>query len=167
MSYKSFGSVYTYSKTPAGFESLNTGRTRYPRKGLANKIRLGNKYHAKSRKAAYQSEFFSTGGSLTTTIPRPEHLVHALYVRPSSIELRFADGLAGTWSFRELDLDMANMKLSTIRASCSGNSIEVKSKSGEAVQLDSSWLRSLINPEYAAEIERTLDSLLACKPTSM
>lgn len=54
---------------------------------------------------------------------------------------------------------MSNMKLTSIKASTSGNSIDVKSKWEDDVQLDSSSLRALIDPDYAAAIEKKLDAL--------
>jgi hypothetical protein len=88
-----------------------------------------------------------------------DHIAEAHYVRPSQIFLRFADGLEGTWTFSQLDLDMSNMKLTTVKASDSGNSVAVKSKRGEDVQLDSSSLRVLVDPEYARQMEKKLDML--------
>lgn len=90
---------------------------------------------------------------------RPDRVMEAKYVRPSRLFLRFIDGLEGTWTFGQLDLDMSNMKLSTVRASDAGNWVEVKSKLGENVKLDSSSLRVLIDPKFAAEIEEKLNIL--------
>jgi len=95
----------------------------------------------------------------TKKTARPERVLEARYVRTSQLFLRFADGLEGTWSFRQLGLDMSNMKLTSIKASASGKSIEVSSKWGDRVQLDTSSLRALIDPDYAAAIEKRLDAL--------
>jgi hypothetical protein len=89
----------------------------------------------------------------------PEQLLSAKFVRPSHIELSFADGLFGTWSFSGLDLDMSNMQVATIRASASGNAVEVKSKRHGDVQLDSSSLRAAIDPAYAATLEASFLAL--------
>lgn len=89
----------------------------------------------------------------------PEHLIEARYVRPAQLFLRFADGLEGTWTFRQLELDMSNMKVTTIKASASGTTVKVKSKWGESVLIDSSSLRVLIDPKYAAKIEKKLNGL--------
>jgi hypothetical protein len=90
---------------------------------------------------------------------RPERVIEARYVRTSQVFLRFADGLEGTWSFSRLCLDMSNMKLTSIKASASGNSIDVKSNWGDQVQLDTSSLRALIDPDNAAAIEKELNAL--------
>ena len=90
---------------------------------------------------------------------RPERVIEARYVRTSQLFLRFADGLEGTWSFRQLRLDMSNMKLTSIKASASGHVIDVKSKWGDDVQLDTSSLRALVDPDYAAAVEIKLDAL--------
>ena len=92
-------------------------------------------------------------------IASPERVIEARYVRTSQMFLRFADGLEGTWSFTQLCLDMSNMKLTSIKASASGKSINVISKWGDKVQLDSSSLRALVDPDYAAAIEKRLDAL--------
>ena len=73
--------------------------------------------------------------------------------------LKFADGVEGTWTFSELNLDMSNMKLKTIKASSYGAFVGVTSKLGDDVQLDSSALRVSIDPDYAAEIENRLNML--------
>ena len=83
---------------------------------------------------------FLTETTLPTT--KPDHLIEARYAQRSRLFLRFADGFEGTWSFSRLGLDMSNIKLTTVKASPSGNSVEVKSKCGEDVQLDSSSLRA-------------------------
>jgi antitoxin (DNA-binding transcriptional repressor) of toxin-antitoxin stability system len=85
----------------------------------------------------------------------------ARYVSPTQLYLRFADGLEGTWTFEQLDLDMANMKLDTVRASDAGTHVEVQDDWGEDVQLDSSSLRYLVDPKYAADVESRLNVLAA------
>lgn len=90
---------------------------------------------------------------------RPDRVVEARYVRTSQLFLRFADGLEGTWTFKKLCLDMSNMKLTSIKASASGDAIDVKSKWGDDVELDASSLRVLIDPEYAAGLEKQIAAL--------
>src|SRR5437899_316257 len=82
-----------------------------------------------------QSTSAETLDPLELTMIRPEQLLEARYVSPSQMFLRFADGLEGTWTFDELDIDMSNMNVATIKAS-SGTSVGVQSKRGENVQLD-------------------------------
>ena len=45
---------------------------------------------------------------------RPDRLTSARYAGASKVYLAFADGLFGTWSFRQLELDMRDMKPATI-----------------------------------------------------
>lgn len=89
----------------------------------------------------------------------PDRVLEARYVRPARLLLRFADGFEGTWSFPQLGLDMGNIKCTTVRASASGKFVSVRSKWGDDVQLDPSALRVLIDPVYAAAIEKRLDEL--------
>jgi hypothetical protein len=91
---------------------------------------------------------------------RLDRVVEARYVRTAQMFLRFADGLEGTWSFRQLGLDMSNMKLTSIKASASGDSVNLKSKWNDEVELDTSSLRTLVDPEYAACLEKKINSLL-------
>jgi hypothetical protein len=88
-----------------------------------------------------------------------DHIAVAHYVRPGQLYLRFADDFEGTWTFDQLGLNMSNMKSTTVKASGAGTHLEVQSKWGESVQLDSSSLRVLVDPKYAAEIEKKLDIL--------
>ena len=91
----------------------------------------------------------------TATVPI-DRVAEARFVRPRQMFLRFADGFEGTWSFAQLGLNMSGMKVTTIKAS--DNCVEVKSKCGDDVELDTSWLCALIDPEYAAAIEKKLDA---------
>ena len=122
---------------------------------------------AKKKRTSKPSPAAQAGQSTTTALShrispmehRPDHVIEARYVRPAQLFLRFADGVEGTWTFDQLALDLSNMKLTTVKVSSSGNAVEVKSKWGDDVQLDSSSLRTLVDPGYAAAIERKLDFL--------
>jgi hypothetical protein len=96
-------------------------------------------------------------GTQQKTPPAVEQIVEARYVEPAQMYLRFADGLEGTWTFEQLDLDMSNMKSGTIKVV--GDDVEVRSNDGEDVQLDSSSLRYRVDAKYAAEIEAKLNIL--------
>lgn len=85
---------------------------------------------------------------------RPDLLTSARYQPPSNIHLVFADGLTGAWSFDTLDLETDDLRLESMRASKSGTSIEVENTSGAKIELDSSWLRALVDPAYAAALEK-------------
>jgi hypothetical protein len=124
---------------------------------------MKTKSHKSGRGNSRQSKLAQSNGAvpvtLEQTMPCPEQLIEARYVRPARLFLHFADGLEGTWTFRQLELDMSNMKVTTIKASASGTIVKVKSKWGENVLLDSSSLRVLIDPEYAEKIEQKLNGL--------
>lgn len=97
--------------------------------------------------------------SKTKPVDRKDSIAIASFVPPSSVMIRFSDGLEGTWTFRHLGLDMSNMDSATLEASSAGTTVEVKSKLGETVQLDASALRVLADPIYAAELDARLDKL--------
>lgn len=90
---------------------------------------------------------------------RPDLLVSARYERPSKVLLTFADGLSGTWSFQQLELDMVNMNAATITASASENSMEVRSRWNELVEIDASSLRAMVDPAYKAELDKAFIAL--------
>jgi hypothetical protein len=87
-------------------------------------------------------------------IRRPDRLTAAQYERPSKVRLSFADGLSGVWSFQHLELEMSGMKVTTIKSSASGEFMEITSKWNEAVEIDAASLRAMIDPSYAAELEK-------------
>jgi hypothetical protein len=89
----------------------------------------------------------------------PDVLVSARHQPPSKVLLAFADGRSWTRSFEELELDMTGMKLKTIKASASGDCMEVTSKGNKLVQIDSSALRATVDPVYKDELDRALVAL--------
>jgi hypothetical protein len=96
---------------------------------------------------------------MNDTLTASDHLTKARYVPSSKIYLQFSDGFEGTWTFRQLQLSMTDMVLSTIKVSSSKTSVEVRSKSGDKVQLDSSSLRYLVDPAFAAKIDKSIADL--------
>jgi hypothetical protein len=83
----------------------------------------------------------------------PECLLHASFVPPSSVEVRFADGFAGVYQLKSIDVDPAELRLPTIKASASGNALEVQSARGEDLRIDSEAIRILVDAEYAARMD--------------
>ena len=108
---------------------------------------------AKKSKASAPKRRTGFGRHLSTMSPRRK------CGRPSRLFLRFADGFEETWTFTQLGLDMSNVKPTTVKATRAGTYLKVKSKWGEDVQLDSSSLRILVDPSYAAELEGKLNAL--------
>jgi hypothetical protein len=90
---------------------------------------------------------------------RPDHLTEVRSVNSSRIFLRFADGVQGTWSLPELELDPANLNMAAMKVAQGGTSIRAKTKLGEIVFLDAAWLRAAVDPEYNAELEKELVAL--------
>jgi hypothetical protein len=86
-------------------------------------------------------------------------LIRATFLPPSSIEVAFADGHSWTRSFEELELDMTSMKLKTIKASVSGDCMEVTSAGNKLVQIDSSALRATVDPAYKDKLDKALVAL--------
>jgi hypothetical protein len=75
------------------------------------------------------------------------------------IELVFADNFSGRWPVAELEIDPTHLKLSSVRVAPSGTAIEVQSKSGEQLFIDSAVLRALVDPKYAEETEKAFLAL--------
>lgn len=121
--------------------------------GVVSRFRQGSVIPVKYAPSQKNNE----GAQMITT--QPDHVTDAGHIAPSRIFLRFGDGLFGTWTFDQLQLDMANMKPETVRPSTEKTSIEVMSKRNELVRLDSSALRYLVDPKYAAKIDEKLDLL--------
>jgi hypothetical protein len=89
----------------------------------------------------------------------PEYLVRARFVRPSKVELAFADGLTVRRSFTELGIDPDELRLAATRASQSGNALEVQTRSGQTVSIDSASIRYLVDPAYAERLEAATSKL--------
>lgn len=87
----------------------------------------------------------------------PEYLTQARFMPPSKIELTFADGLKALHRFAELEIDPTELQPETVRASKSGNSLEVRTQSGRRVYIDSATIRALVDPVYA---EKTRQAFL-------
>lgn len=91
---------------------------------------------------------------------QPDHVIHARHTGQSLVVMRFADGFEGTWNFKKLEIDTSSWRMPTIRASDTGDSIEVENQDGDYVYLDASSLRMLVDPNYADLIESKIASLL-------
>lgn len=89
---------------------------------------------------------------------RPDHLLHAHYVGPSSIKLKFADKRF-TLDVSLLGMPVDRFRWETVAASPIGESMTVQGIKGEKIPIDSSTLRYLVDPVYAAEMEASLQRL--------
>jgi hypothetical protein len=89
-----------------------------------------------------------------------DHISTAHFEGPSSVYLRFADGFEGTWTFAQLEWDTFDLFPETIRASESGTAIQIGTRTGKVVELDSSSLRTLTDPDYAERLESEIAPLM-------
>jgi hypothetical protein len=87
------------------------------------------------------------------------HISEVRYVHPAQLFLRFADGFEGTWMFDRPEFDISKMNVAAVTVSSDGTYIEVQSKSGEDVQMDSLSLRYLVDEKYAAKIDQSIREL--------
>jgi hypothetical protein len=58
-----------------------------------------------------------------------------------------------------LELDPSQLQLGTIKADKSGSTILAKTKDGEVVRIDPSWLRALVDRDYAVALEKAFVAL--------
>ena len=112
---------------------------------------------SKSKKPVKPRQSSRRAGS-TVLDAQPDRVLEARFVAPAQLFLRFADGFEGTWKFSKLRLNMSGMKLTTIKASASG-AVAVQSRWGDKVLLDAPSLRALVDPQYAVDIEISLNTL--------
>lgn len=90
-----------------------------------------------------------------------DHVAMATFKAPSSIIIRFADGLASTISLADLGLNASEFLFDTLRVAKSGTAIEMKTKTrkGKFIPIDAASLRYLADPEYAAGIDAQIREL--------
>jgi hypothetical protein len=91
---------------------------------------------------------------------RKDIITIAHSVDASQVFLRFADGVSGTWSLSELEIDPSNLDMSSIVATEAGASVQAKTKRGDVVQLDSATFRALVDPAYRAELDEAYSAIL-------
>lgn len=90
-----------------------------------------------------------------TPIPR-ERLDDVRFVPPASILVKFADGVGKRLPISLLEMPADRFRWATVRRSADGLSITVKDASGDDLSIETSTLRYLIDPTYAAEIDGRL-----------
>jgi hypothetical protein len=97
-------------------------------------------------------------GTLGMEKVRQEHLLRSRFVPPSTIDLDFDDARFS------LDIGLLEMPLDRIQwasatVSSTGDAMIVRAVKGENVPIDSSTLRCLVDPSYAAQISASLKAL--------
>jgi hypothetical protein len=90
---------------------------------------------------------------------RPEQLHGARLARPNVIELSFADGKVARLATHRLGMPVDRIRWGTLEASETGESMTVTSTNGDSISIDSSTLRFLVDPKYAAEISKALNAI--------
>jgi hypothetical protein len=92
------------------------------------------------------------------TSPRPECLLGARFIAPSTIDLNFADGKFSL-AVNLLEMPLDHIRWETAAASPAGDAMTVEAIKGESISIDSSTLRYLVDKGYAAEIDASLEAL--------
>lgn len=90
------------------------------------------------------------------TPQRPDRIVEARRTDSTHVYLRFADGKSGTWSLKQLELDPTNLDTASIKAGKLGMSLEAKTRRGEKVSLDASWLRAAVDSAFDSKLQEEL-----------
>ena len=95
---------------------------------------------------------------IATDTKRPDCLVGVRFAPPSSISLTFSDK-AFDLSIERLEMPLDRINWSSVVASPTGEKMTVNGIKGEAIPIDSSVLRYLVDPDYAAMMDAKLKSL--------
>lgn len=89
---------------------------------------------------------------------RPDHLLRSQFVPPSTLNLNFADACFSL-DVHLLEIPMDQMQWSTATASQAGDAMMVQTVDGESIPIDSATLRYLVDPPYAAKIDKSIRDL--------
>ncbi|MBI3823433.1 MAG: hypothetical protein HY289_12255 [Planctomycetes bacterium] len=89
---------------------------------------------------------------------KPVRLIDAKFIAPSSIRLKFTDKTF-TLAIRKLEMPVDRIKWKTAAASPTGEKMMVKGVKGDDIPIDAPTLRYLVDAEYAARIDASLDAL--------
>ena len=98
-----------------------------------------------------------TSGSANSfqSVPKPEHLLSARFLPPSTITVAFSDK---TFSLPNelLQMPVDRIQWPTLAASPDGASLTVRAIKGEEVVIAARTLRYLVDKDYAAQVDATL-----------
>jgi len=99
----------------------------------------------------------SNGGGDNPVADRDrERLIGASPLPDGRIRVRFADQFEGIVNLADLELDLALLKMETVRASSWGSAAEVDDLNMRPVHIDSSVLRAHIDPNFAADLQKAI-----------
>lgn len=91
--------------------------------------------------------------------PSKEQLVGASLTAEGLVALRFSDGYEGVADLTKTGLRIDRLDLASLRPSSWGGSAEVDDQRGHTVHIDSSVLRAIIDPAYAAVLRSAIAAL--------
>jgi hypothetical protein len=94
----------------------------------------------------------------------PEHIVRARHAGGTEAAMRFADGHEGRVDLTDLGLDVATLRLETMRETSWGGAVELETTEGESITLDAAVLRAYCDPEYANQLAQAIAELAPFKP---
>jgi hypothetical protein len=90
---------------------------------------------------------------------RPEHLTLARFTQPSTIQVKFHDGLSFELDIKLLKMPVNRISWQTAAASPAGEAMTVKGIKGDTITIDSSTVRYLVDPAYAAKLDESVKAL--------
>ena len=95
------------------------------------------------------------------TIPNPakDHLLAVHQIGGTEVILRFLDGFCGHIDLRDLGLNIASLRIGTIRASSWGGAAEIEDSNWHTIHIDSSVLRAKTDSQYAAILKQAIADL--------
>lgn len=106
-------------------------------------------------------QLISAGNNATPLVAetvRPDHLLRSQFVPPSTLDLSFADAHFSL-DVHLLEIPMDQVQWNTATASRAGNAMMVQTADGESIPIDSATLRYLVDPLYAAKIDKSIRDL--------
>ncbi len=116
-------------------------------------------FHDQTARQTVHEAFGGPNAWLRITPIRPEYLLQARSATAQSIELEFDDGLVRRLSVARLRIPVDRMRWDTVKASPTGEAMMINAVDGDLITIDSSSLRYLVDPAYAAEIDKALDEV--------
>jgi hypothetical protein len=90
---------------------------------------------------------------------RPEQLIAAGFLPPSTIALRFADGLEASLNIELLGMPVERIDWPTLMASPEGEKVIVNGIKGDPVPIDAATIRYLVDAKFAAQMDADLKRL--------
>ncbi len=80
------------------------------------------------------------------------------YVKPANLEVEFADGFQGSMPVTKLEMPIDKIRWSSVTVTNRGTSATFKGIKGDLIPIDASTIRYLVDTQYAAKKDRSLES---------